>query len=154
MGRIGSVELGDHNLFRQAASIVLGKRQPWRLIGMIGSALFVHSTTWADVYSCKENGAVSIDPYQSAVINEDKPDTTQRRWLVDTDQGWHRAEFPGYRGSCQIKNGYVVCRAENIAFGEATLSIHPNGTSFVVVYTDYGLGVLAFVGKCGELDAS
>ncbi|MGB1747659.1 MAG: hypothetical protein ACPHGW_08990, partial [Pseudohongiellaceae bacterium] len=75
----------------------------------------------ADLYSCEETGAVSIDPHQSSVIDEDN---AQRRWLVDTDQGWHRAEFPGYRGSCRIENGYVVCRTENIAFGEATLSIH------------------------------
>lgn len=114
----------------------------------------VVQTSRADLYSCQETGAVSIDPYKSSVIDEYSADTTQRRWVVDTDQGWHRAEFPGYRGSCQIENGYVVCRTKNIAFGEATLSIHPNRTSFVVVYTDYGLGALAFVGKCNEQDAS
>ncbi len=111
-------------------------------------------TTWADLYSCHETGAVSIDPHQSSVSDKDSAGIVQRMWLVDTDQGWHRAEFPGYRGSCQIENGYVVCRTENIAFGEATLSIHPNRTSFVVVYTDYGLGALAIVGKCKEQDAS
>lgn len=121
---------------------------------MLWGVLGIHSTAWADLYSCQETGAVSIDPYQRAVIEEDSADTTHRRWLVDTDQGWHRAEFPGYRGSCQIENGYVICRTDNIAFGEATLSIHPNGTSFVVVYTDYGLGALAFVGKCRDLSAS
>ena len=88
------------------------------------------------------------------MLDKDSAGIAQRRWLVDTDQGWHRAEFPGYRGSCQIENGYVVCRTENIAFGEATLSIHPNRTSFVVVYTDYGLGALAIVGKCNKQNAS
>ena len=153
IGRFVSGEVRDLNLFRRAATINLSKRQLWRLVCLIWSALVVR-TTWADLYYCQETGAVSIDPHQSSVIDEDSPGIAQRRWLVDTDRGWHRAEFPGYRGSCQIENGYVVCRTENIAFGEATLSIHPNGTSFVVVYTDYGLGALAIVGKCNERDAS
>lgn len=125
-----------------------------RLVCLLWSILCVPAVTWADLYACEETGSVSIDPYQSAVIEEGGVENTRRRWLVDTDQGWHRAEFPGYRGGCQTENGYVICRTDNIAFGEATLSIHPNGTSFVVVYTDYGLGALAFVGKCRPLSAS
>ena len=143
----------DLNLFRRAATINSSKRQLLRAVCVIWSALVVQ-TSRAELYSCQETGAVTIDPHQSSVINEDSAQSAQRRWLVDTDQGWHRAEFPGYRGSCQIENGYVICRTNNIAFGEATLSIHPNRTSFVVVYTDYGLGALAFVGKCNEQDAS
>jgi len=145
-----SDEVRDLNLFRRAASINSRKHQLLRVVCLIWSALVVQAAR-ADLYSCQETGAVSIDPHQSSVLDEDN---AQRRWLVDTDHGWHRAEFPGYRGSCQIENGYVVCRTENIAFGEATLSIHPNRTSFVVVYTDYGLGALAIVGKCNEQDAS
>ena len=143
----------DLNLFKRAATINSSKCQLLRTVCVIWSALVVQ-TSRADLYSCQETGAVSIDPHKSTVIDEYSANTTQRRWLVDTDQGWHRAEFPGYRGSCRIENGYVVCRTKNIAFGEATLSIHPNRTSFVVVYTDYGLGALAFVGKCNEQDAS
>ena len=146
-------ELRDLNLFGRAATIYLSKRQLLRVVCFFWSALVVR-TTWADLYSCQETGAVSIDPHQSSALDKDSAGIAQRRWLVDTDQGWHRAKFPGYRGSCQIENGYVVCRTENIAFGEATLSIHPNRTSFVVVYTDYGLGALAIVGKCNEQDAS
>ena len=145
-----SDEVGYLNLFRRAVMINSRKHQLLRVVCLIWSALAVQAA-WADLYSCQETGAVSIDPHQSSVIDEDN---AKRRWLVDTDHGWHRAEFPGYRGSCQIENGYVVCRTENIAFGEATLSIHPNRTSFVVVYTDYGLGALAIVGKCNEQDAS
>ena len=143
-------EVRDLNLFRRDVTINSRKHQLLRVVCLIWSALAVQAA-WADLYSCQETGAVSIDPHQSSVLDEDN---AQRRWLVDTDHGWHRAEFPGYRGSCQIENGYVVCRTENIAFGEATLSIHPNRTSFVVVYTDYGLGALAIVGKCNEQDAS
>ena len=139
----------DLNLFRRAATINSRKPRIPRVVCLISSALVVQAA-WADLYSCQETGAVTIDPHQSSVINEDSAQSAQRRWLVDTDQGWHRAEFPGYRGSCQIENGYVICRTNNIAFGEATLSIHPNRTSFVVVYTDYGLGALAIVGKCSK----
>ncbi len=144
----------NQNRFNEASAIKVSRRPVRGLVCMFWGVLGFHSTAWAGLYSCQETGAVSIDPYQSAVIEEGSADTTHRRWLVDTDQGWHRAEFPGYRGSCQIENGYVICRTNNIAFGEATLSIHPNGTSFVVVYTDYGLGALAFVGKCRDLSAS
>lgn len=138
----------------ESSAIELSRRRVWVVVGVLLGVLGSHSTAWADLYSCQETGAVSIDPYQKEVIDGGGADTANRRWLVDTDQGWHRAEFPGYRGSCRIENGYVICRTDNIAFGEATLSIHPNGTSFVVVYTDYGLGALAFVGKCRELSAS
>ena len=144
----------NHNLCSKGSAIELSRRRVWGLVCMVWGVFGFHSTAWADLYSCQETGAVSIDAYQSEVIDEGGVDTAHRRWLVDTEQGWHRAEFPGFRGSCQIENGYVVCRTDNIAFGEATLSIHPNGTSFVVVYTDYGLGALAFVGKCRELSAS
>ena len=145
-----SDEVRDLNLFRRAVTINSRKHQLLRVVCLIWSALVVQAAR-ADLYSCEETGAVSIDPHQSSVIDEDN---AKRRWLVDTDHGWHRAEFPCYRGYCKIENGYVVCRTENIAFGEATLLIHPNRTSFVVVYTDYGLGALAIVGKCNEQDAS
>lgn len=148
-----SDEVRALNLFRRAVTINSRKHQLLRVVCLIWSALVVQAAR-ADLYSCEEAGAVSIDPHQSSVIDEDSAGVAQRKWLVDTDQGWHRAEFPGYRGSCRIENGYVVCRTENIAFGEATLSIHPNRTSFVVVYIDYGLGALAIVGKCNKQDAS
>lgn len=148
-----SDEVRALNLFRRAVTINSRKHQLLRVVCLIWSALVVQAAR-ADLYSCQETRAVSIDPHQSSVIDEDSAGVAQRKWLVDTDQGWHRAEFPGYRGSCRIENGYVVCRTENIAFGEATLSIHPNRTSFVVVYIDYGLGALAIVGKCNKQDAS
>lgn len=102
----------------------------------------------AEVYFCKESAAVSIDPYNISESGEDGGFPSQQDWIVDTDQGWRRTDFPDYRGACQKDKGYVVCRTDNIAFGEATLSIHPNSSNFVVVYLDYGLGALAFVGKC------
>ena len=102
----------------------------------------------AEIFSCQESNAVSIDPYNSSILEPDNKEADRREWIVDTERGWHRSEYPEYRGACEIENGYVICRTKDIAFGEATLSIHPNGSSFVVVYTDYGIGALAFVGKC------
>ena len=154
IGRFGSETARDPIVFRLTVTSAPSRRRPGHLVCLLWSILCVPAVAWADRYSCEETGSVSIDPYQSAVTEEGGIENTHRRWLVDTDQGWHRAEFPGYRGSCQTENGYVICRTDNIKFGEATLSIHPNGTSFVVVYTDYGLGALAFVGKCRPLSAS
>ena len=129
----------------------------WRLLSRIthkkrvGVILYVSIfslTARAEIFSCQESNAVSVDTYTSTILEPDRDEAGRRKWIVDTERGWHRSEYPEYRGACEIENGYVVCRTKNIAFGEATLSIHPNGSSFVVVYTDYGIGALAFVGKC------
>jgi hypothetical protein len=108
------------------------------------------STVSAEVYFCKESATVSIDPYNISSSGEDGDVPSRQDWIVDTERGWRRSGFPDYRGACQKNKGYVVCRTDNIAFGEATLSIHPNDSNFVVVYLDYGLGALAFVGKCSS----
>jgi len=129
----------------------------WRLLSRIthkkrvGVILYVSIfslTARAEIFSCQESNAVSVDTYTSSILEPGRDEAGRRKWIVDTERGWHRSEYPEYRGACEIENGYVVCRTKNIAFGEATLSIHPNGSSFVVVYTDYGIGALAFVGKC------
>ena len=117
-------------------------------VGVILCASVFSLTARAEIFSCQESNAVSVDTYTSTILEPDRDEAGRRKWIVDTGRGWHRSEYPEYRGACEIENGYVVCRTKNIAFGEATLSIHPNGSSFVVVYTDYGIGALAFVGKC------
>ena len=121
-----------------------------RRLGLVAivAASFFCSAASAEVYRCEQSAAVSIDPYDISSPPDDGRNFEPREWIVDTNQGWRRLDFPDFRGACQTNNGYVVCRTDNIAFGEATLSIHPNGSSFVVVYMDYGLGALAFVGKC------
>ena len=78
----------------ESSAIELSGRRVWVLVCVLWGVLSSHSTAWADLYSCQETGAVSIDPYQREVIDGGGADTANRRWLVDTDQGWHRAEFP------------------------------------------------------------
>ena len=56
--------------------------------------------------------------------------------------------MPYFSGTCETNKGYTVCKTQDFAFGEATFSIHPNDSNFVLVYVDYGLDALAFVGKC------
>ena len=125
----------------------MSRNRPQGLLTAI-AFVFLSSSANSEIYRCEESAAVSIDPYDISTPPDDTGDVKPRDWIVDTEQGWRRSDFPDFRGSCQSNKGYVVCRTENIAFGEATLSIHPNGSSFVVVYMDYGLGALAFVGKC------
>jgi len=50
--------------------------------------------------------------------------------------------------SPQTNKGYVVCRAEDVVFGEAIFSIHPDDSNFVLTYLDYGLDALSYVGTC------
>ena len=108
------------------------------------------SNVTAELYFCRESATVSIDPYNVTSSAEGGDVPSRQDWIIDTERGWRRSDFPDYRGACQKNKGYVVCRTDNIAFGEATLSIHPNDSNFVVVYLDYGLGALVFVGKCSR----
>jgi len=100
----------------------------------------------AESFICRDKAGVSIDHYSISTSAEE--DFERQEWIVDTERGWRRADLPDFSGSCKKKNGYVVCRAQDIAFGEATFSIHPNGSDFVLVYIDYGLDALTFIGKC------
>ena len=104
----------------------------------------------AEVYYCEDTAGVSIDQFQISSSAEESDEFDQQKWVVDTDKGWRRSDVPHFSGACELKQGYVVCKARDIAFGEATLSIHPDGSNFILVYIDYGLNVLAFVGKYKE----
>ena len=70
-----------------------------------------------------------------------------KNWIIDTSQGWRRSDNPTYKGKCKIEKGYTICKADT-PFGEAIFSIHPDDSSFVLVYIDYGLDLLAFAGDC------
>ena len=102
----------------------------------------------ANTYLCTDNAKVSLNQFGVSSSLEETADFEPQNWVVDTARGWRRLDLPDFRGTCESTNGYIVCRTDGIAFGEATLSIHPDGSNFVLVYTDYGLGALAFVGKC------
>ena len=110
--------------------------------------VFFSAATNAEIYFCEDRAGVSIDQYGVATSDDERNDFEQQDWVVDTEKGWRRSDIPGFGGACQTNKGYVVCRATDIVFGEATLSIHPDGSNFSLVYVDYGLGALAFVGKC------
>jgi hypothetical protein len=102
----------------------------------------------ADIYYCEDTMGVSIDRFDFEALNDDSDNFISHNWLIDTDRGWRRADTPQYRGVCEVNKGYTVCNVHNIPFGEATFAIHPDGSNFTLVYLDYGLDVLAFVGTC------
>jgi hypothetical protein len=102
----------------------------------------------ADIYYCEDTMGVSIDRFDFEVLNDDSDNFISHNWLIDTDRGWRRTDTPHYGGVCEVNKGYTVCNVHNIPFGEATFAIHPDGSNFTLVYLDYGLDVLAFVGTC------
>lgn len=102
----------------------------------------------ADIYYCEDTMGVSIDRFDFEALNDDNDNFIAHNWLIDTDKGWRRADSSSFGGVCEVRKGYTVCRERNIVFGEATFAIHPDGSNFTLVYLDYGLDVLAFVGTC------
>ncbi len=104
----------------------------------------------AETYFCEDVAGVSIDQYGVSTSTDEVNDFEDQEWVVDTEKGWRRADLPHFSGACESNKGYVVCKAHDIAFGEATFSIHPNGSDYVLVYIDYGLDALAFAGKCSR----
>lgn len=110
--------------------------------------VFLSAALRAETYICADRAGVSIDQYAVVTSDDEGNGFELQEWIVDTDRGWRRSDIPGFSGACMVNKGYVVCRATDIVFGEATLSIHPDGSNFSLVYHDYGLGTLAFVGKC------
>lgn len=138
---------------RQLLNKSIRRKLSWNLPVMLIVISFA-ARAYGEVYFCQQDASVSIDPFGVASPAKGDEDFEYRNWIIDTERGWRRSDFPEYRGSCAVNSGYVVCRTDNIAFGEATLSIHPNGSNFAVVYTDYGLGSLTFVGKCSKNDSN
>lgn len=122
------------------------RQKPNSLLAVI--TLLISTTASAEVYLCKDAEGVSIDQYGISSASEEFNNFEYQEWVVDTEKGWRRADLAKFGGACESKKGYVVCRADNIAFGEATFSIHPDGANFILVYIDYGMNALAFVGKC------
>ena len=122
-------------------------KTPGRLISAITLSIFSLSAN-AEAYLCVDEAGANIDQYGISTSTDEGNDFEQQQWIVNTDKGWRRSDVSHFSGACEENKGYVVCKAHDIAFGEATFSIHPNGSNFVLAYIDYGLGALAFVGKC------
>ena len=101
----------------------------------------------AKTYYCKDSGSTELDMFGTE--KENKASTKPYHWIVDTNRGWKRSDVVAYSGSCRIDNGYTVCRADT-AYGEAIFSIHPDDSNFILIYLDYGIDLLAFVGRCDK----
>ena len=125
------------------------ENQTGRLTTLIILILFT-SVANAENYFCEDTAGISLDQYGISTSAEEVHELEQKGWIVDTDKGWRRSDFPDFNGNCESNKGYVVCKAQDIVFGEATFSIHPDGSNFILVYIDYGLNALAFVGKCKQ----
>lgn len=102
----------------------------------------------AKTYHCKDSGSTELDMFGAE--KENKASTRPYHWIVDTNRGWKRSDVVAYSGSCGIDNGYTVCRADT-AYGEAIFSIHPDDSNFILIYLDYGIDLLAFVGSCDKM---
>lgn len=112
--------------------------------------LTASSAVGAETFYCEDTRGVSLDQFGIATSNDEAGELGRQRWVVDTDKGWRRADLEGFSGTCETNKGYVVCRATDIVFGEATFSIHPDGVNYVLVFVDYGLNALAYVGRCSS----
>ena len=110
------------------------------------SLCFAPTLLNAKTYYCKNSGSTELDMFGAE--KENKTSTTYH-WIVDTNRGWKRSDVVAYSGSCEIDNGYTVCRADT-AYGEAIFSIHPDDSNFILIYLDYGIDLLAFVGSCDK----
>ena len=101
----------------------------------------------AKTFYCKDSGSTELDMFGADKGNIAR--TREYHWIVDTNRGWKRSDVVAYSGTCVIDNGYTVCRADT-AYGEAIFSIHPDDSNFILVYLDYGIDLLAFVGSCDK----
>ena len=102
-----------------------------------------------DTLLCRNTTAVSTDKFTSATTSDSTAEHLQpQTWLVDTQRGWKQEGGDEFQGSCTENRGYTVCRANTVTYGEAVFSLHPDQRSFVLVYIDYGLDVLAYAGTC------
>ena len=101
-----------------------------------------------EIYFCSDIAGVSINKFGIKTSNKNAKEIALQNWLIDTSKGWRREDVEGYAGACETNKGYVVCRAEDVVFGEAIFSIHPDDSNFVLTYLDYGLDALSYVGTC------
>ncbi|MBM87023.1 MAG: hypothetical protein CMQ41_01460 [Gammaproteobacteria bacterium] len=101
----------------------------------------------ASIYFCQDTASNKIDRFGASYENNGRPSFNTQHWIVDTEKGWRRSDISDYTGSCEIENGYTVCKT-GTNYGEATFSIHPDDSNFILIYLDYGIDALIFIGKC------
>tara|TARA_Y100000994_G_C15554335_1_gene385470 strand:+ start:369 stop:746 length:378 start_codon:yes stop_codon:yes gene_type:complete len=105
--------------------------------------------SYATVYYCQDSGSVELDMFTSGRPNNITEREEAYRWIVDTSRGWRRADINSFSGACVVDKGYTVCKADR-PYGEAIFSIHPDDSNFILIYVDYGMDLLAFVGNCNK----
>lgn len=110
-------------------------------------SFFFSISAYANTYFCEDTASNKLDRFGTNYENNKESGFKTQTWIIDTGQGWRRSDVANYRGSCEVNKGYTVCKASTI-FGEATFSIHPDDSNFILVYLDYGIDVLVFVGTC------
>ena len=111
------------------------------------AALFVSQFSYGTVYYCTNSGSTELDMFKSGSPYDLTKGEGAYTWIVDTDKGWRRTDVSTYSGSCFVDKGYTVCKADT-SYGEAIFSIHPDDSNFILIYIDYGIDLLAFVGNC------
>ena len=103
----------------------------------------------AGVYYCEDSGSTELDMFGSNTTHNAPTKKYANSWIIDTSKGWRRSDIEGFSGGCNVENGYTVCKTDT-PYGEAIFSIHPDDSNFLLVYLDYGIDVLAFVGTCKQ----
>jgi hypothetical protein len=115
---------------------------------VLSGAILLTPLSAGEIYFCSDIAGVSINKFGIKTSNKNAKEIALQNWLIDTSKGWRREDVEGYAGACETNKGYVVCRAEDVVFGEAIFSIHPDDSNFVLTYLDYGLDALSYVGTC------
>ena len=115
---------------------------------VLSGAILLTPPSAGEIYFCSDIAGVSINKFGIKTSNKNAKEIALQNWLIDTSKGWRREDVEGYAGACETNKGYVVCRAEDVVFGEAIFSIHPDDSNFVLTYLDYGLDALSYVGTC------
>jgi hypothetical protein len=115
---------------------------------VLSGAILLTPLSAGEIYFCSDIAGVSINKFGIKTSNKNAKEIALQNWLIDTSKGWRHEDVEGYAGACETNKGYVVCRAEDVVFGEAIFSIHPDDSNFVLTYLDYGLDALSYVGTC------
>ena len=143
---ITAMDLSSLELTRKPASAFV------LALGLLAASApgWVHATQ----YLCKNASGVAIDRHslQTSDSEDEKGRSSivaaPQEWIVDPQRGWRRSDVSFFSGACSEDKGYLVCKDTNATYGEATFSLHPDKHNFLLVYMDYGLNALAFVGSC------
>ena len=106
-------------------------------------------SAYGTVYYCQDSGSTELDMFKSGAPDYSTRTEEAYRWIVDTNKGWRREDVTAFSGACVVEKGYTVCKADT-PYGEAIFSIHPDDSNFILIYIDYGIDLLAFVGNCNK----